>query len=215
MKTSRSYSQAAEYHLAVLMLAAGEGSRLGSHPKALLKRDGKTLLESFYTSIRQFSPIEFLLITGYHADVIEAEFQRVNLDRLSSMSVCRNLNPQNGLASSVRLGLEKLKSDFDILLIALSDQPEIGIDEIDELLDAFYKRQPGEEIILPIVDRQRGNPVLFSKKVIKEILAIPEMNCRSYMDLYPEKVRLMKTDNRAFVLDIDTPTDLDSNKLTF
>ena len=215
MKTSKSYSQAPEYRLAVLMLAAGEGSRLGSHPKALLKKDEKTLLDSFYTSIKHFSPIEFLLMTGYHADVVEAEFQRVNVDRLRSMRVCRNPAPQNGLASSVRLGLETLKSEFDTLLIALSDQPEIGIDEINELLDEFSKRQPGEEIILPIVNQQRGNPVLFSKKVIEEILSIPEMNCRSYMDLYPEKVRLMKTDNRAFVLDIDTPTDLDSNKLTF
>jgi molybdenum cofactor cytidylyltransferase len=215
MKTSRSYSQAPQYRVAVLMLAAGEGSRLGSHPKALLKKDGKTLLESFVTSIQPLSPIEFLVITGYHADVIEAEFQRLNMGRLSSMRVCRNLAPENGLASSVRLGLETLKSEFDVLLIALSDQPEIGIDAIHELLEEFTKRQPGEEIILPIVNRQRGNPVLFSKKVIEEILAIPEMNCRSYMDLYPAKVRLMPTDNRAFVLDIDTPTDVDSNKLTF
>jgi molybdenum cofactor cytidylyltransferase len=215
MKTSRSYSQAPQYRVSVLMLAAGEGSRLGSHPKALLKKDGKTLLESFVTSIQHLSPIEFLVITGYHADVIEAEFQRLNMGRLSTMRVCRNLAPENGLASSVRLGLEALNGEFDILLIALSDQPEIGVGEIRELLDAYSQRQQGEEIILPVFNGKRGNPVLFSRKVIEEILAIPEMNCRSYMDLYPAKIRLMQTDNRAFVLDIDTPRDVDSNKLTF
>lgn len=215
MNTSNVYSQSIVPRLAVLLLAAGEGSRLGSRPKILLKKDGKTLLELFSRTICHFSPIEFVMITGFHANVIEAEFERLKVEFSSPMRARRNNTPENGQASSVRLGLEVLDSEFDVLLIALSDQPEIGRYEIRQLLDEFSKRKLGEEIILPMVNGQRGNPVLFSKKVIQEILSIPGMNCRSFMDAYPGRVRSMQTNNLAFILDIDTLADVDLGKLTF
>ncbi|MEY3419463.1 MAG: hypothetical protein RJA46_1234, partial [Pseudomonadota bacterium] len=39
MKSSSPLPQASQLRLAVLLLAAGEGSRLGKHPKALLRKE--------------------------------------------------------------------------------------------------------------------------------------------------------------------------------
>ncbi len=214
MTSSDPSTQSSKLRLAVLLLAAGEGSRLGSHPKALLRRDDLTLLERISNAIQQFTPVECLVVTGFHAEAIESELLKINRALTYPMTAVRNSAPEKGQASSVRLGLESLQSEFDVLLVALSDQPEIGAQEIQELLEALSRCGNDEEVILPMVSGQRGNPVLFSKKAVLDILSIPEMVCRTYMDDHPEKVRAMSTNNRAFVVDVDTLADIQECKLS-
>ena len=194
--------------LAVLLLAAGEGSRLGSFPKALLTLEGQSLLQRFCHSVQTLSPVELMVVSGYHAPVVEAEVHQLKQNLDLPIELVRNPHPELGQASSVRLGLESLTSDYDVLLVALCDQPAIGANEIISLLDQFKKRADQEEMILPMFGQHRGNPVLFSKKVIETILAIPAMVCRPFMDQHPDCVRVFETENEAYVLDVDTPADI-------
>jgi molybdenum cofactor cytidylyltransferase len=200
--------------LAVLLLAAGEGSRLGSHPKALLKRNGQSLLRRFCSSLAVFEPVEFIVVTGFHADLIESEIHSIEQASPFPINVVRNVSSKDGQATSVRLGLESLHSQYDVLLVALSDQPGIGAPEVQALLDEYSHKENDQEVILPIVDQRRGNPVLFSYAAVNDILAIPGMVCRPYMDKHPEQVRLLKTHLQAFVLDVDTFEDIQREKLT-
>ena len=204
----------ASLRLAVLLLAAGEGSRLGSHPKALLKRAGQSLLRRFCSSLAGFEPVEFVVVTGFHADLIESEIHPIQQASPFPITVVRNLSSKDGQATSVRLGLESLQGQYDVLLVALSDQPGIGALEVQALLDEYSHKENGQEMILPIVENKRGNPVLFSSAAVKDILAIPGMVCRPYMDKHPEQVRLMQTDLQGFVLDVDTFEDIQREKLT-
>ena len=201
--------------LAVLLLAAGQGSRLGSHPKALLKQGGVTLLQRLLDAIQPFNPIEFIVVTGFHGEAIEQSLAQMDSLLSRSIRLLRNPNPEAGQASSVRLGIEGLRSNFDALLIALSDQPAITTTEISQLLSAFSQRSAGEEILLPMVDGQRGNPVLFSRKALQNTLAIPDLSCRAYMDAHPEQVHLWHTNNSAFVCDVDTRQDMKKYQLDF
>ena len=116
-----------QMRLAVLLLAAGEGSRLGSRPKALLKKEGKTLIERSLEAVRSFAPVEFILLTGFHAELIEAELRRLTEILYCPITIVHNENPERGQYSSIRLGLESLKSDYDALLVCLSDQPQLQI----------------------------------------------------------------------------------------
>ena len=214
MTSSSPSTQASHLRLALLLLAAGEGSRLGTHPKALLRKDGQALLWLFTSAIQGFAPAEYMVVTGFHAEAIESEIEKMNNSLAYPIEVIHNPAPERGQASSVRLGLESLKGQFDVLLVALSDQPEIGAREVQELLDAFLNRELGKEIILPMVEGRRGNPVLFSRKAISEILASPGMVCRQYMDTHPDKVMSMLTSNQAFATDVDTPEDIQRHKLS-
>lgn len=213
MTSSSPSAHDSQLRIAALLLAAGEGSRLGSHPKALLHRDGKTLLELFSSAIQGFSPVECIVVTGFHAQLIESEIAKMNTSLTHPMKIIRNGSPEEGQPSSVRLGLESLRTNFDALLVALSDQPEVGAKEIQELLDEYTKREVGQEIILPMVDGKRGNPVLFSYKAVLDVLAQSGMVCRDYMDSHPDKIRAMHTSNQAFVMDVDTPEDIQRHKL--
>jgi len=200
--------------LAVLLLAAGEGSRLGSYPKALLKKEGQSLLMRFCSSLAIFEPLECVVVTGFHADLIESEILAIKQTFSYPISIARNLFSKDGQASSVRLGLASLQSQYDVLLVALSDQPGIGVSEIQVLLNGYAQKDKEHEIILPVVDGKRGNPVLFSNASVQAILASPGMVCRTYMDKYPELVRKLDTDLQEFVLDVDTFEDVQREKLT-
>ena len=59
-----------------------------------------------------------------------------------------------------------------------------------------------------MVNGSRGNPVLFSKKVVEKILATPGMVCRPFMDSHPELVKVFETNNQAYLLDVDTQADI-------
>jgi CTP:molybdopterin cytidylyltransferase MocA len=201
-------SGSSHLRLAVLLLAAGEGSRLGLTPKALLQQDDQSLLSCFCHAITAFAPIEFLVVTGFYADAIESELAKLKEKVGLPITDVRNPHPERGQASSIRLGLEALKSDYDVLMIALCDQPLVGAIEIDALLKQFEQRDLSTEVVLPMVGERRGNPVVFSHQVIADILAVPNMVCRPFMDEHPELVQIFATDNLAYIADVDTEADL-------
>lgn len=214
MTSSNLIDQTPALRLAVLLLAAGEGSRLGGYPKALLRKEGQTLLERFSNAIQAFHLVECIAVTGFYAQAIESELTRLNAAFNFPIKFIRNASPEKGQSSSVRLGLESLQSEFDVLLVALSDQPEIDALAVAELLKEFSQRILGEEMILPMVNGKRGNPVLFSKVAVLNTLKVPALACRGYMDTHPEQVRILDTQNPAFVLDVDTPEDIRRFKLS-
>ena len=208
MNSSGESSKVSKLRLAILILAAGEGSRLGGYPKALLKKDGSSLLKHLIDSTQGFNPVETLVVTGFYANEIEAEIQAIEKNAQSPIAWVRNANPASGQSSSVRLGIESLMSNYEVVLIALCDQPEIGALEIESLLEQFHGRSAKQEIVLPVFNGQRGNPVLFSRGVIERILETPGMVCRTYMDQHPELVKTFATDNEAYILDADTRDDI-------
>ena len=205
---SRPTFESSSLRLAVLLLAAGQGSRLGSFPKALLKKFDQSLLKQFSLTVQALNPVEFLIVTGFHAQAIEDHLEDLQGELNIPIRVVRNPHSEKGQASSIRLGLESLTSEYDVLLVALSDQPEIGNAEIQALLKAFQGKEVGQEIVLPMINGQRGNPVLFSKKSIEAILRVPDMVCRQYMDAHPEQVKQLITDNTSYLVDVDTEQDI-------
>jgi molybdenum cofactor cytidylyltransferase len=213
MSTSRQTSESPNLRLAILMLAAGQGSRMGSFPKALLKKSNQSLLKRFCMAAQEFNPVEFILVTGFHALAIEGHLQSFNSELNFPPKVIRNTQPEKGQASSIRLGLESIAKNYDVLMVALSDQPDIGSAEINALLDEYQNKSADQEIILPIVDGQRGNPVLFSKRAIDAILEMPDMVCRPYMDSHPQQVRQFVTNNKAYLVDVDTEEDIQRQDL--
>jgi len=213
MSTSRLTSESPNLRLAILLLAAGQGSRMGSFPKALLKKSGQSLLKRFCLSVQALNPVELVLITGFHAPAIEGHLQSFIKELNYPAKILRNTQPDKGQVSSIRLGLESIAKNYDVLLVALSDQPEIGRSEIDALLQEYQKKGVDQEMILPIVDGQRGNPVLFSKKSIEAMLKIPGMVCRPYMDTHAQQVKQFITKNKAYLVDVDTEEDIHRQNL--
>lgn len=194
--------------IGALILAAGEGSRMGRLPKCLIRVEGKTLIRRLRDAMAAMGVARIVTVTGYHAEPIEAELAA--MPPMPPLQVVRNPSPEEGQQSSVRAGLQALGANFDLMVVALADQPGVGSEELSELISAFRHRPAGTSVVLPIVDGQRGNPVAFSGELIARLLAGGiKGGLRAYIDEHPGVVHRFVTGNPNFTLDLDTREDVE------
>lgn len=188
---------------AAVLLAAGEGSRMGGVPKCLLRLNGKPLVEHHLEAMRGAGIGKVVVVTGYHHEQIEPAIAGF------PVTIARNPQPEAGQPSSVRVGIEALGERFDLVIVALADQPSVGSAELEELIRAFRDRPPGTQIVYPSVAGQRGNPVLFSGELIASLQGKGgQVPGRKYIDDHPYLVHVHATGNPNFVLDLDTREDI-------
>lgn len=189
--------------IGAVVLAAGAGSRLGHRPKSLLELGGVPLIRRTLIALSGAGVDEVVVITGHHADLIEPVVQEF------PVTLVRNLAPDEGQVSSQRLGLGALAGKLDAVIVALADQPLLNAQDISALIGAWKKRPVGTEVLYPLVNGERGNPVMFSTAVREQILAgEAHVGCRQWQADNAAAVHAWESDNRRYRVDIDTPEDL-------
>ncbi|HEX4511703.1 MAG TPA: nucleotidyltransferase family protein [Burkholderiaceae bacterium] len=185
-----------------VLLAAGAGSRIGHRPKALLELAGVPLIRRQLIALSGAGVDEVVVVTGHHAEAIEAAVQDF------PVTLARNPRPDDGQASSVRIGLAALSPKLDAVLVALADQPLVNAQDIAALIAAFKKRE-GASMVVPRVDGAPGNPVIFESALRDEWLAGDvDAACRRWRDAHPGRVHWAESDNARYCIDIDTEADL-------
>ena len=110
--------------LAAVVLAAGAGSRFSDVPvgKLLATLGGHPLLARVLDTVHEFGPAATVVVLGHGADVIERGL--VWRDELR----VRNHDPERGLASSLKVGIDTLRVlpvQLDGAFIVLGDQPTL------------------------------------------------------------------------------------------
>jgi molybdenum cofactor cytidylyltransferase len=185
-----------------VLLAAGAGSRFGHRPKPLLELGGVPLIRRQLIALSGAGVDEVVVVTGHHADAIEPVVQDF------PVTIARNPRPDDGQASSVRIGLAALSARLDAVIVALADQPLVNAQDVSALIGAFKKRD-GAAMVVPRVGGAPGNPVIFESALRDEWLA-GEANaaCRRWRDANPTRVRWMDTDNQRYCIDVDAEADL-------
>jgi molybdenum cofactor cytidylyltransferase len=188
--------------IGAVLLAAGSGSRLGRRPKALLELGGVPLIRRQLIALSGAGVDEVVVVLGHHAESIEAAVREF------PVTLARNPSPDDGQASSVRIGLQALGARLDAVIVALADQPLVNAQDIGALIGA-YKKRGSAAMVVPRVAGKPGNPVIFEAALRDEWLA-GDVNaaCRRWRDEHPERVQWFDTDNSRYRVDIDTPEDL-------
>lgn len=190
-----------------VLLAAGAGSRLGGKPKSLLELGGVPLVMRQLIALSGAGVDELVVVLGHHAQAIEAAIGQFPI------TLVHNPAPDEGQASSVRLGLQALSSRVDAVMVALADQPLIDAQDITALISAFRKRGD-KSMVVPRVQAADGssapgNPVIFDAALREQWLAgSANLTCRNWRENHPDRVCWMETQNQHYRMDIDTPEDL-------
>ena len=187
--------------LAILLLAAGQGSRLGNIPKALLKKEGIPLIQRFWQEVSPLNAIESISVLGFYADHIKPLAEQYS-------QVVINQQADRGHGSSVRLGLESLHTPFDLLVIALIDQPRITQTSLELLINGLEGQGNEIDALVPLCQGQRGNPIVIRRRAVLEILNIPAHTPRQWLDQHPKRVCFYETRKDAFIADVDTLDDI-------
>ncbi len=189
--------------IGVVLLAAGEGSRLGCIPKSLIQLQGQTLIQHHLQTLQEVGIDDVVVVTGFYYQEIESVLHD------HAIKIVRNPAPEEGQQISVRLGLKALSKDCDLILVMLADQPLLNRDDLLELISAYKHRPINKLVVLPEVHEQRGNPVCFSAELIYAMLTSPQkISFRNYIDQNPESIHRHLTTNEHFVIDLDTHDDV-------
>jgi len=189
--------------ISAILLAAGESRRMG-RSKQLLPWRGKPLLQHVLDSLLASQVGEVILVLGFDADKI--------IRALSKGRARIVVNPdfRRGMSTSIRHGLLALAPASRGFLICLGDQPGIGKDIVNRLIQAFDQHFPQKSIIVPTFRGSWGHPVLFGIQYRDEALALQgDRGCRPLLETHPEHLQLVEVGTPAILSDIDTPCDFE------
>ena len=185
-----------------VLLAAGEGLRVGGVVKSLIRLQGVPLINRQLVALSGAGVDEVVVVTGHAREAIEQQV------RSFVVTLAHNDAYASGQQSSVRVGLKALSGQFDAVFVMPADQPLIGAGDLIELIGAFKKRAHGH-IVVPMVEDRCGNPIVLDEVVIAKILA-SDMNlgCPQLIEQEPELVSAHRTHNQRFTTDLDTLEDV-------
>lgn len=181
-----------------LLIAAGEGKRMGS-PKQLLPWGDKTVIEHQIDSLQQAN-LNVSVVLGANARLIKETI--TNLD----VQVHFNNHWENGMGSSIACGAKELSSkkvSFDGLLITLVDQPLISSNHYLKMIERF---EPGKhQIIVSQTDSGiTGPPVLFDIAYLEELKTLQgDEGAKPIIKKHSEQVILIRSEDS--LEDMDTP----------
>lgn len=169
-----------------IILAAGKASRMGSN-KLLLKIDGTTILEKVIKNVKASKLEEFVIITGKYDIGTEA-------------TKIYNPEYEKGMSTSIKQGLKDFNGDA--VMILLGDMPFVSTDIINKLYDNFEKSD--RNIVIPVFEEKRGNPVIIGKKYFKDLLTnTGDKGAREIIKNNFEDALWVEIESNAILLDID------------
>ena len=186
---------------AAVLLAAGSGSRMGHKPKSLLELNGEPLIRRSARQLLDAGVTQLVVVLGHYAADIEAPLYGLPVHKVY------NPDPDQGLVSSQRLGLQALSDNTDTVIMSLADQPLVTTQDIQTLLLAFASST--KDMLFPFVNGQPGNPVLLSARARKDILAgESDYGCKEWRQSHSAHTYKFTSDNSHFVTDLDRPEDI-------
>ncbi len=187
--------------VAVVVLAAGLSTRMGSQPKLLLDVGGMPMVRRTVRNALGIDPSEVVAVTGHRAEDIE--------QALSGLPVRCVFHPDyaRGQQSSVATGVRSLENPCDAVMIMLGDQPLVTSTHLQTLV-AAYANRPNGSILVPFHDGRRGNPILFAARHIPAVTQGDiNIGCRKLIAEHPAEVVRFEGADSVFTQDCDTRED--------
>jgi molybdenum cofactor cytidylyltransferase len=79
-----------------------------------------------------------------------------------------NPNPEDGISSSIAIGLRALPETTSAALIGVADQPYLTVGAVEELMQAFVSGR----IVVPRFGDHRGNPPVFDRRFFVDLMQL-------------------------------------------
>jgi len=136
-------------HLAVIVLAAGKGTRMKSElPKVLHRAAGRSLLGWVLAAADPLNASETVVVIGHGADAV--------VEALPSMSTSVVQEPQLGTGDAVRVGLSSCSDIVDTVLIVPGDMPLLEDATLAAVVDTHRSRQAAATVLTVNMDDPTG-----------------------------------------------------------
>jgi molybdenum cofactor cytidylyltransferase len=185
---------------AIVLLAAGSSSRMGT-PKQALDVGGQTLLSHVVGCALASQIPNVIVVFGAHL----AETQHLVQD----LRVIPVVNPnwQLGMGSSLKLGISKaieINPMLEGVMIMVCDQPKISVTHINEMGRIHIIKRP-----LAVASEYQGTigvPVLFDRSVFSDLMKVDNQHGAQEV-LRKIKSEVITLPFPGGEIDLDTPED--------
>lgn len=194
-------------NMAALVLAAGQSKRMGQENKLLLPYQGETVLSHVLDQVVQAGMKNIFVVTGHQEGQVEQQLSR------HDVIFIHNDLYQEGMSTSVKLGISSLPREIDAVLVILGDMPNISSAILKKIMVA-YNPALGRSIIIPKHNGKRGNPILWGREFFSEFERLEgDMGAKILLNDYPEYIAEVDVGSDAIFLDMDTFEAYESLKL--
>jgi molybdenum cofactor cytidylyltransferase len=190
-----------EHGLSAVVLAAGLSRRMGGENKLLHSVGGVPLVVRSVSIIRGYPFVEVVVVTGHESAKVE--------EALAPLPVRFAFNPryEEGQMTSVRTGLDALSKPAHGVMVCLSDQPLLDVDDVAAIAQAFLER-PGCAVLVPTFEGVRGNPIVLARESMREVLARDaNFGCKQFVSQNRDLVTTFAMSNGHILFDLDRPED--------
>jgi molybdenum cofactor cytidylyltransferase len=194
--------------VSAVILAAGTSTRMG-RAKQLLPLGGTTVLACTIDNVRSAGLDQIVLVLGAEAEAIRRQLPQ---SLLEGLKVVVNQAYAQGMASSLREGLSALHPQTSAAFIILGDQPFIRPQTLHEIIAGYHRSEA--QIVIPSYQGERGNPVLLSRSVFSEVMALDgDTGCRAIFANHLDAILKVEVEDPGILLDIDNQEDYDRLRL--
>lgn len=194
-------ARTANTRLHVVVLAAGEATRFGS-PKQLAIVAGRTMLARALDAASSLAIDRgdaVTVVLGAYADRLTA------IVRETPAAIAFNADHQEGIASSIRVGVAGTPLSARGVLILLADQVAVTLDDLRGLV-ARWEQDP-TRIVAADHGPSIGAPAIFPRELFPELLALRgDRGARGLMLRHAD--RLVRVAMPSASSDVDTPAEL-------
>jgi molybdenum cofactor cytidylyltransferase len=186
--------------LAGIVLAAGESRRMGQ-PKQLLPFGERTILERVVDTLLTAGIGEVVVVLGHLADRVRAVLGN------RPVRAVVNASYRQGMLTSVQCGVRAVGADYEAVVIALGDQPQIESVVVSAVMQAYHSGNAG--IVIPRYGDRKGHPIIINLRKYREaIVNLPEdAGLNRLMQQYADDVCLIDVATEDIIRDIDVPED--------
>jgi molybdenum cofactor cytidylyltransferase len=185
---------------AVLILAAGQSSRLGS-PKQLLEFKGSPLISRVARTAVDAGIGEVFVVVGANGEQVKNELNMPHL------RLVENEDWMEGMASSIRKGLaavEDADPEVDGIMILVCDQPYLEAGTLREILQK--QQASGSAMAASEYQGKVGTPAVFHRSIFPKLMELKgDTGARKIFNAYADQVALVQFEKG--IIDIDTKED--------
>jgi molybdenum cofactor cytidylyltransferase len=187
------------FPVAAIVLAAGASLRMGE-PKQLLPLRGRPMVRRVVEAVCQAELAQVVVVVGAHASAVGRSLAGLEVD------ITLNEAWAEGMASSLRVGLQAVRSELQAAIVILADQPSLSPDLLHLLVGRW--RVTGAPIVAPFYRGRRGNPVLFDRVLFADLKQVTgDQGGRVIITKHQDRLERVDVEDPAVVADVDTRQD--------
>ena len=187
--------------ISAIILAAGEGKRIGS-TKALLNWGNVNLINYQINSLSHESITEKIVVVGSESEKVKKSISK------NEIKIAENNDYLSGKTSSIKKGISYIGNDQNDILLMAVDQPRTE-DLINKVVDFHITNPLDKKISMPYKEGHGGHPIIFSNLFLDDLSKIKEesFGIREIIKNNSESIIRFKTTDFSSNIDINTSED--------